>query len=61
MRIIMFMLAAAVAFVVWDGISNNGRYVNSFARQLSGRQVAGGDFQHFELDLSPAWKKSTPR
>jgi hypothetical protein len=60
MRIVMFVLAAAVAFVVWDGLANNGRYVNSLARQVSGREVAGGDFQRPQLDLSPAWKKSMP-
>ena len=62
MRTLMFLLVALFAFVVWDAVANNGKYVNRVAGKLTGStQVAGGDFfTTRQLDLSPMWKKVTP-
>lgn len=60
MRFIMFLLAVGVAFVAWDAIENNGRYVNLIARDLKGSmQFAGGGGVVVirPPDLSPTWKK----
>ena len=60
MRFIMFLLAVGVAFVAWDAIANNGRYVNLIARDLKGSMqfAGGGGFGVIRPpDLSPSWKK----
>ena len=48
MRTIMFVLVAALAFVVWDALANNGKYVNAtanvVAKDLSSTRLVLGSF-----------------